>query len=476
MNYSKYQLDIFKDVENGTGNTIINALAGSGKTSSIIASMNFVDPKLKSLMVAFNTKIAKELKEKAPAHVPCMTLHGIGLKYIAKAFPGIVVNEDKVSSILEKMFAKHKENFQLIPKLSYTISLAKGHLSSTAAEIDNLIDDFEIFFEEDLMSREDFINHVLFVLNFCKKDTNQIDLDDMIWFPNVIDISLPAYDRIFVDEAQDLNTAQRKFVLKMLKSKNNSGRCFVFGDRFQALYSWRGADSQSMQNFQNELNAKVLPLSITYRCPNLVVQQAKKLVPEFEASPTAKDGIFAWNTQDQMLKNAPLGSFIISRTRAPLIRIVLSFIKRNIPANIQGRNIADGLLAIIKKSKSKKIDKFLTYLDKWEKSETKRLLDKNKSPDVIKDKAECLRTLSEDCTTTAEVINKINQLFTNKTSNSIINCGTTHGMKGLESNVVYVLINTYNESSQEEKNCKYVAITRSKSELYYVVYKEDELI
>ena len=43
-------------------------------------------------------------------------------------------------------------------------------------------------------------------------------------------------------------------------------------------------------------------------------------------------------------------------------------------------------------------------------------------------------------------------------------------MKGLESKEVYMFINTYNESSQEEKNLKYVAITRSKNNLYYVKY------
>ena len=36
MNLSPYQIDIFNEVENGTDNIAINAVAGSGKTTTIV--------------------------------------------------------------------------------------------------------------------------------------------------------------------------------------------------------------------------------------------------------------------------------------------------------------------------------------------------------------------------------------------------------------------------------------------------------
>jgi superfamily I DNA/RNA helicase len=76
----------------------------------------------------------------------------------------------------------------------------------------------------------------------------------------------------------------------------------------------------------------------------------------------------------------------------------------------------------------------------------------------------------EGCETVDQVKQNIASLFASKDPSRIVTLGSTHQMKGLESKEVYMFINTYNESSQEEKNLKYVAITRSKHNLYYVKY------
>lgn len=470
---SKYQTAFFNDVKLGKGNTIVEALAGSGKTTSIIKSLSFIDPKLQTILVAFNKKIANELKEKAPNHVEVKTLHAIGLKYISKRFPGIKVNFDKVDNILDKMFKKDKKYLSLLPSLDKTISLSKGCLASTSEEISDIIDDFEIDFDDNLISETDFINHVQFALDFCKRNTNEINFDDMIWFPNVHEITMPKYDRLFVDEAQDLNKAQRELCLRMIKK---TGRTFVIGDKHQAIYQFRGADSASIDNFQNALDAKMLPLSITYRCPITVTKEAQKIVSAIEWAPAAIDGIVDNKTQQDMLLNAPLGCFIISRTNAPLIRIAMNYIKRGIPANIQGRNIGEGLLFLVKKSRCKHLDSFITFLDKWEKKEVARVIAKKKNPSFIQDKAECLRTLAETCANVDEIKAKIFELFHEKTADNIINCGTTHQFKGLENDIVYMLINTFNEGKEEERNCKYVAITRAKKELHYVSYNKNSFV
>ncbi len=474
LNWSTYQKNIFTDIKEGKGHTIINALAGSAKTTTLIQALHYIDPKLSTLMVAFSKSIAEELKDRAPKHIQCSTLHALGLKCLGKAFPGIRIDEEKVNNILLRMHDSKKELKRIHGALRKTVSLAKGCLGKTTKQIDDIIDDFEIDWDDEICNRNDFIEKVLFILSVCKKNTNIIDFDDMVWLPNTLGVDIPRFDRILVDEAQDLNAAQRALIMKMIKEKG--GRLIVAGDSNQAIFGWAGADSQSISNFQTATSAKILPLSISYRCPISVVKEAQKLVPQIEWAPNAVEGKVGWSTQENMLSMAKAGCFILSRTNAPLVHLALNFIKRHIPANIQGRNIGEGLIALTKKTKSKKIDLMLKALDKWEKKEVKRLEEKEKDSSLVKDRAECLRALSSSCKDTEEVRAKISSLFVDKSSSQTITLSTVHRAKGLERDMVYMLINTFSESDDEEKACKYVAITRAKKTLYFVKYDKEKMI
>ena len=79
--------------------------------------------------------------------------------------------------------------------------------------------------------------------------TQQIDFDDMIWLPIVMQLSIEHFGVLFVDEAQDFNEAQRQLILKAC----NGGRMVVVGDPNQAIYGFRGADSASMGLFESTL-------------------------------------------------------------------------------------------------------------------------------------------------------------------------------------------------------------------------------
>lgn len=59
MTPSNYQIDIFNWIENGIGNAIVNAKAGSGKTTTAIQGITRMAGSV--LMLAFNKKIVVEL-------------------------------------------------------------------------------------------------------------------------------------------------------------------------------------------------------------------------------------------------------------------------------------------------------------------------------------------------------------------------------------------------------------------------------
>lgn len=58
--WSPFQLAVFADVAHGTGHTVVDAVAGSGKTSTIEAAVEHVPPRLSTMFVAFNKSIADE--------------------------------------------------------------------------------------------------------------------------------------------------------------------------------------------------------------------------------------------------------------------------------------------------------------------------------------------------------------------------------------------------------------------------------
>lgn len=475
--WSKYQLDIFQDVAKGTGHTVVEALAGSGKTTTIVEALKHIPSNLKWLLVAFNKKIAEELKERAPSGGEISTLHSLGLKSIGATLKGISVDNDKLPNIIAKVI-KDKERKELRYQLARAVSLSKGYLAKTADEIDEIMDNHDVECAD--MERDEFINHVIMIMDFCRMQTKLVDFDDMIWFPSVMKINVPKFDRVFVDEAQDLNKAQIALVLQAVqpppktKKSKSEGRIMVVGDRFQAIYGFRGADMNAIENLRKALGAKTLPLSVTYRCPLTVVKEAQKIVPALEAAPNAPNGKVCYISLEDMKKEARPGCFILSRTNAPLIGLAMHFIKNGIPANIQGRDIGENLITMITASKTKSLDKFLDYIKKWQLKETARLTKHGRDITHVTDKVECFFALAENVSSLSELRQTIERLFADTNDHNKIILSTTHKAKGLERNNVYMLLGTYRYSTQEEHNLRYVAITRSKNNLFFVKAKTKE--
>lgn len=72
--WSQYQQDIFAFVENETGNAIVEAVAGSGKSTTGVEAMNRIPAGQSSIFLAFNKSIAEELKAKG---VNARTFHSL---------------------------------------------------------------------------------------------------------------------------------------------------------------------------------------------------------------------------------------------------------------------------------------------------------------------------------------------------------------------------------------------------------------
>jgi DNA helicase-2/ATP-dependent DNA helicase PcrA len=288
----------------------------------------------------------------------------------------------------------------------------------------------------------------------------------------VLGLKVRQFDMVFIDEAQDLNKAQIELALGSIRP---GGRIISVGDEHQAIYGFRGADSNAIQNIVDRMGSKRMPLSVTYRCAKSIVEMAQTIVPGLQAAPGAEQGLVEEMSINKLETMVRPGDFVLSRVNAPLIKWCLALLKAKIPANIQGRDMGRTLTALIKKSGAKNVDTFLAWLVDYEEMEVQRLVTAKRDSSVVSDKVECLRVLCEGTRSLDDVKDNIDKLFKDGNDYDRVILSSTHKAKGLERDRVFMLRDTYRNGrkpdkggGQEEDNLAYVAITRAKKELYLV--------
>jgi DNA helicase-2/ATP-dependent DNA helicase PcrA len=522
--WSPFQLAVFEEIRSGQKNIVVKAVPGSGKTTTIVEAMKHVPNGRSVLAVAFNKSIAEEMKTRVPSGVTVLTLHSHGFRACGNAFNRgkvrLQMNANKGrdlsravafdmmapwarkrEAVLLEEFASNnyrapgpadkakikdqvgKEVREWADSVAKCTSLSKGYLADTDEKIDNVIDLHQIVPPERAEDRPMFIEQVIMALKACKDDTTAVDFDDMIWFPIVHGLAVPQFDEVFVDETQDLTPAQIALVLKSAKPAKPSGggfggRITAVGDDHQAIYQFAGSGDDSIDQVIAALGAKVLPLSITYRCSKAVVEVARTISDEIIAAPNAVEGSVNAASPDRMISEVREGDFILSRTNAPLMGYCLDLLKAGVRANIQGRDVGTKLTAVITRAKTDDVEKMLEWLDAMTAREVARMERRERDTTQLTDTQACIHALAEGETTVGAIVMKIEKLFADGDSKARVTLSTTHKAKGLERKRVWLLRDTYMrtrpgdddaEISVAEQNLFYVAVTRAQEDLFMVV-------
>lgn len=256
-----------------------------------------------------------------------------------------------------------------------------------------------------------------------------------------------------------------------------------------SIYGFRGADSGSIDRLKVELHALELPLTVTYRCGLKIVEEAQKLVPDFEADASVGEGsirtirgmqALVVGGTDGMGEDGGTGAqpndFILSRKNAPLAKVAMAFIRAQKRVRVEGKDIGAGLKLQVVKLRAKGIADLLEKLTDWEIDQVSKFyamgteLGMAKADDAH-DKADTIRVLCEDVVSVEELLARIDGLFADYGKNMIV-CSSVHKAKGLEADRVFVLRDTLNaafgKDQREEQNIVYVAVTRAKEELIWV--------
>lgn len=472
---SQYQLAIFDFIKDESGNALIEAVAGSGKTTTIVKALELTPKNCKVIFLAFNYHIKEELARRAPSHVRVQTLHSLGLKALTSGLPHKPeVDDGKLMGIIKEFLPDYEKQGHLRSPLAQMVSLAKGTLVDPESR--EALTEMAFRFGIDMNGdAEILLTLVPQVMQVCAERTSVIDYDDMIWLPIHLNLHLEAFDYLFVDECQDLNASQIELLLRSVRP--HTGRVIAVGDRRQSIYGFRGADINAIPRMIEALQAKVLPLSITYRCPVSHVDMAKEIVPQIEAAADAKMGTIEYTTYMKALAGVQDNDLVLCRVNAPLISMCYTLIKQGKKAVIRGRDIGKNLISFIDKLQPVSIVDLMIKVGDYQTREVERLTAAGKEGQVqsLQDKCDCVRALCDGIRDLSELRQRISTIFDDETRTGVI-LSSVHRAKGDESNRVWILkpelmphpMATQDWQVEQEQNIRYVALTRSKDTMIFV--------
>jgi DNA helicase-2/ATP-dependent DNA helicase PcrA len=513
---SPYQQAIYDFITNGNGNAVVSAVAGSGKTTTLINAIKLIPQEKSVVFFAFNKSIVNEIQERVPQNaknIDVKTLHSYGYSALRNSFKNIEIKNNKYKQILNDVYmfstlkiknvlAKYKfseevlgfcEQFfideEIEDKVGYLVRIQKlcdlGRVNLiNLKDMDSGINQLNTIAKKhniEIINGECF--NAWLLINIGATITSEIDFTDMVFMPVHYKINFIKYDIVFIDECQDLNACQRELMKKAIKF--DGGRFVAVGDPAQAIYGFSGADAESFRKLQNIKNTITLPLSVSYRCGSDIVSHAQRLMPQIEASENAKKGIVdfeaSWN-------NIKTNDMVVCRNVFPLVKLCLKLLTLNKKAYIMGTDISANLIKLVE-STERKTEPFVVenifkriYNEKNKlvlsiSRKEKLTLEEAKETSTVKsleDKILCLETLSEGVDTGVELIDKLKQIFSDETDGICLS--SIHKSKGLESDRVFIIQKelmpskyaTQDWQIEQERNLEYVAITRAKSYLGYV--------
>ncbi len=521
-----YEMPVFTDtqqkvIDKVDGPLLVCAGPGSGKTATLVGRIKHlidcgVDPEF-ILAITFTREAAGELKERClsfcePYSMPeIMTLNALGYSLL-KLNPEYVGNVQLLTSRQKLMLISRL--LEVTPPLEgFNYSIVTGNtglLAKVSKSLDELAKGNSASFKPDFLSFADTYFSAIKQNGYISYD-EQITLAQNLFdeHPEILDSISSRYKFIMVDEFQDIDAAQAKFIFSLSQKYRNL--CCV-GDDDQSIYAFRGGNNEYMLSFRKLYpEAEVFTLKENFRSSEKIFNSAQKVVMgnkriKKEIRPVKKGGIepvvitgqSASHVEDivnalvkngisyddiaviasknqtlELLQRDVAFPSILGKeyvTSNPYFKILLFVLKMHydkssgITAEHLDRLIGDSVLSesiieippdIIAAAYCDEIAKTLGLSDSAVKDAVDGLISKNHIRSTLE--------LYELCHYMAEYGDETR--IEPNTDNAVIFI-TAHESKGMEWKAVLLIDDFRDEGSEEQNRVIYVAMTRSEDYLY----------
>ncbi len=282
------------------GPLLIVAGAGSGKTKVLISRIaNIIDNKKaypnQILAVTFTNKAAKEMQDRISKILKkgvvglawLGTFHSVCAKLLRKHARAVNLNsnftiidqDDQVKLIKNISKAENIDTKKISPK--YILSIIDQWKNKGWYPEDVVLKKTEVL-EKNFLNIYKIYQSKLLDLNAC--DFSDLILHSVKIFernPDITEMYSKNFKYILVDEYQDTNLIQSKWLNYL--AKHNQNICCV-GDDDQSIYSWRGAEIKNFLEFDKIYNnTKIVRLERNYRSTQNILSVASKIISNNEA-------------------------------------------------------------------------------------------------------------------------------------------------------------------------------------------------
>lgn len=420
MNFkpSTYQQDILDFfLNNPQSNMLINALAGSGKSTT--ACMLSEHSKTSDLYIAFNASVVEEFKKKIKnPKTKVMTMHSLAYSIMLynveqeskdsgekpKGFGSqrskrtVSLDNFKPHKILDEEITKRYGRYiefakRVFLKDNYVnlYNLCRLTLTdmSSNKDVSRLIDDHVLFlyYGDEGYSAPD-ISEITSTLKILDTKSRQqfetqgvIDFTDMLWitfnklkYDNWEVPYWALYTNIYCDEVQDFSNIQLNF-LKFIK--RTKGRYVFIGDFHQAIYNFAGANAQAFNQIPKMFApVETFDLPICYRCAKSHLSRVNREygIPILPCD-DAPMGFVKTIDKNKISEYAKAGDMVISRKNKWIAEVVLDLARNGTPIFIEDKDMVAAIKRQILSSKCTSVGTLEKFLQKVISNYNKKLFE-----------------------------------------------------------------------------------------------------
>lgn len=449
-------------VRDSRSNLIINALAGSGKTTTLDMIQDALTPPV--LCLAFNRRIADVMVKRFRSTTTVRTFNGLGHRIWSTACAGRVsLDPKKVPDLLRELIkelprGEANEAWEVFWDVKAAIDLAKslGYIPSGKYSNAKRLIEQEAFYAhlgEDIGDLGRYLLEEILLRSIKAAYSGLIDYNDQVYMPALFGGTYPKFPTILIDEAQDLSPVNHQMLHHLSKS-----RLIAVGDPYQSIYRFRGAETNGMSKLRERFAMTDADLSVSFRCPRAIVEAVRWRAPHMKWT---KEGGRVGQLRNPTADSFTDGCAIICRNNAPLFALALRLLSSGRSVSVSGSDIGPRVVGIMRRlgEDGDKQEEVLNAVNDWESEKI------SKGSTTAADIADCMRVFGRSGKTHGQAVAFAEHLFRQQGNIQLL---TGHKAKGLEWNTVYHLDPWLLRSDEQDLNLRYVVTTRSMDKYYEI--------